>query len=327
LLQVAANRLSVIDLCGRRIVPVGSTTTANFPTAVSLRPDGAALAVSARVPARVVVHPVAGDGTPGAAVEVNLPADVRPAPGAPPAQQEISYVGWSPDGQYLAVAVRTTRKLLMLRADASGLSFTPLGPSIDIDEGTFGGTWSPDSRFFYVNNVRVASRSLDELQALIQAAPPDQLPALLAGSVQVVAVDPAAGASVIQTEPTPLFPEGIRVSPDGMLLATVNMQATALPISSPLFSPISSVSLWTRDPVTGRLAKASDTPFEGILPEGVAFDPTSRYLAVAVYHPTNADRSTGAVDLWEVARSSVPALQLRTRVPAPRGVHHVQWLR
>jgi 6-phosphogluconolactonase (cycloisomerase 2 family) len=328
LLQVPADRLSVLDICGARIAPVSETTTARFPTTVSLRADGRVLAVSGREPARVVVHPLAGDGTPGAAVDVALPADVTPRADAPTANQEVIYAGWSPNGQYLAVAVRSTRKLQILRANASGLAFTPLGAAVDIDEGTFGGAWSPDSRFFYLNNVKVATRPLAEIVSGPGAGlTPARLLELLQGSVQVVAVDASAGASVIQTEATPIFPEGIRVSPDGRLLATVNMQTTALPANTPLFSPTSTVSLWTRDAASGRLTKSSDTPFEGILPEGVAFDPSSRYLAVAVYHPTNAERSRGAVDLWEVVGDAQPQLERRQRVDAPRGVHHVQWLR
>jgi hypothetical protein len=329
-----SNRLTVVDICGKYIKPLESVSTANLPSTASLRSTDRHLVVSGRNPARLVIHSISKDGTVGSAVNVSLPAGVAPAESAPSVEQEITYAGWSPNGELLAVAVRSTRKLLILRAtDApNGLNFAAVGNPVDIDEGTFGGAWSPDSRFFYLNNVRLLSRPMASIMSNsdIVGLPTAQLFAQLAGSVQVVAMSGAVSSSpqVLQTLATPLFPEGIRLSPDGRLLATLNMQTTALPNNSPLFSPNSSISLWTRDLQTGLLTKLNDTSFEGILPEGLAFDPTSKYLATAVYHPTNADRTSGAVDIWEVVgTASAATLKLRHRVNTPRGVHQVQWLK
>jgi hypothetical protein len=336
------DRLTTIDLCARAgPAPTAAVETGIGPTTVSASPSGEWLAVAHRAdirlvpgvdpaavdtdelqpgqydvaaPAGVMLHPIE-EGVVGDAAPLTLPADLLGE------ADEVTYAGWSPDGKTLAVAVRDTRKLGFFRANDTG-NLVPWGNIVDIDEGTFGGTWSPDSRNFYVNNIRGAAR------------PTSQTPTDFAdflGSLQTVRIgDPtstSASHELVQTEATPIFPEGIAVSPDGTMVATVNMQSSALPASNPLFSPDTSISLWTREPESGLLTKAADTPFRGILPEGVDFDPTSSRLAVAVYQDAD-NRSFGYVDLWRVERAAdgVPALVADQRIRAARGTHHVMWI-
>jgi 6-phosphogluconolactonase (cycloisomerase 2 family) len=337
LVRVPGTALTVIDICDRAAPrEVARVQTANSPTSVSLRPDGRLLAVAARFPTRLVTHTIDAQGQVGPPVDVPLPAEVVPA--ADNQYQEVTQAVWSPDGRWLAVFLRGTRKLQIYEARASGgsgndVQLTPSGSAADIDEGSFGGQWSPDGRTLGVINVRALSRPLAELFALLPTLTPQEVQALLEGSVQVVDVFGADGQPaprVVQTLPSPPFPEGLAFSPDGRYLATVNQQTTALPSSLPLFSPLSTVSLYARDGASGQLSLVSNTPFEGILPESVAFDPTSSYLAVAVYHPTDADRSTGAIDLWRLVRDSSDApasgLESLSRAPGPRGLHVLQWL-
>jgi 6-phosphogluconolactonase (cycloisomerase 2 family) len=337
LVRVPGTALTVIDICDRAAPrEVARVQTANSPTSVSLRPDGRLLAVAARFPTRLVTHTIDAQGQVGPPVDVSLPAEVVPA--ADNQYQEVTQAVWSPDGRWLAVFLRGTRKLQIYEARASGsggndVQLTPSGSAADIDEGSFGGQWSPDGRTLGVINVRALSRPLLPLVAQLPTLTPQEVQALIEGSVQVVEVFGADGQPaprVIQTLPSPPFPEGMAFSPDGRYLATVNMQTTALPASQPLFSPLSTVSLYARDGASGQLSLVSNTPFEGILPESVAFDPTSSYLAVAVYHPTDADRSTGAIDLWRLVRDSSDApasgLESLSRAPGPRGLHVLQWL-
>lgn len=331
LLASPSDRLTVVNVCGGRVAAMASIATASSPTTVSMRPDGSALAVSARAPARLVVHPVDRDGVPSAPLDVALPAAALPDPGAAPSDQEISYAGWSPDGQVLAVAIRATRKLVFLRAEGRGaaLRFQPLGDPVEVDEGTFGGAWSPDGRYFYANNVRLLARPINELiNGPGAGLTPEELFELAAGSLQVIQLDgPAnAGPQVIQTELTPVFPEGMNISPDGRFVATVNILASPFPVESPLYSPYGSVSMWSRDPASGRLSRLGDTPFEGILPEGAAFSPDSRYFAVASFHAGGTDRERGAVDIWRITDEAGAPLALHGRVLTPRGAHAVTWL-
>jgi dipeptidyl aminopeptidase/acylaminoacyl peptidase len=169
-----------------------------------------------------------------------------------------------------ARSVRDTRRIGFFRRDATTGDLSPWGAVVDIDEGTFGGVWSPDGRFFYVNNVRAGARPID-------LTPDPSTLGDYVGTVQVIQVARVAGDAarhrVIQEENTPIFPEGIAVSPDGSLLATVNQQTSALPPSTPLFSPTSTISLWTRNKATGRLHKARDTSSKGSFPKAPASTP------------------------------------------------------
>jgi 6-phosphogluconolactonase (cycloisomerase 2 family) len=335
LVRVPGTALTVLDICDRTAPrAMARVQTSNSPTAVSLRPNGRLLAVASRFPARLVTHTIDKKGQVGPPVDVPLPAEILPAADNP--DQEVTQAVWSPDGRWLAVFLRGSRKLQIYAAHVSGsgdVQLTPSGSAADIDEGSFGGQWSPDGRTLGVINVRALSRPLAELFALLPTLTPQEVQALLEGSVQVVDVFGADGQPaprVVQTLPSPPFPEGLAFSPDGRYLATVNQQTTALPASLPLFSPLSTVSLYARDVASGQLSLVSNTPFEGILPESVAFDPTSRYLAVAVYHPTNADRTTGAIDLWRLVRDDSDArasgLERLSRTPGPRGLHVLRWV-
>ena len=123
-----------------------------------------------------------------------------------------------------------------------------------------------------------------------------------------------------------MFPEGMAISPDGRLVVTVNIGATPMPPGTPFYSPVTTTTMWSRDAATGRLSAMGETPFEGILPEGAVFDPTSQYLAVASFHATGEQRDTGAVDIWRVTPDQAMPLKLERRITVPRGAHALEWI-
>jgi hypothetical protein len=121
------------------------------------------------------------------------------------------------------------------------------------------------------------------------------------------------------------------ISPDGSKVVTVNMRGTVFPPNSPRFTPQASLSLMTLDRVTsalpnrnsGRLTKIDDYPFEGILPEGAAFDASGNGLAVAVYDYLTP-KPEGGIEFWQVIQQ--PKLKLQRTgyiVDLDRGVHQV----
>jgi hypothetical protein len=327
LVAVPGTALTVVDICNRSTPrEIERVTTVNSPTSVSLRPDGRTLAVAARFPARLVTHTIDRAGRVSPPQSVPLPEGVMPPPDNP--FQEVTQAVWSPDGRWLAVFVRGTRKLQLYAAIGSGnaLRLVPAGAPADIDEGTFGGRWSPDSRTLAVINVRALSRSLEELFAILPTLLPQDVPSFIAGSVQMVEAFDAHGRPaprVVQTLPGPAFPEGVAFSRDGRHVATINQQTTALTPGTPLYSPLSTISLYARDAAAGTLKLIANTPFEGTLPESVDFDPTGAYLAVAVFHPGAADTDTGALDVWRLTGSGLERL---SRATAPRGLHVLRWL-
>jgi hypothetical protein len=322
-LEVAAGDvLTTVDLCADAPTAIDTRSTISRPTTVSVNAQGTLLAVAGREPAAVALHRVGDDGVPGDPIAVDLIPSVLQSPTG--AVSEVTHAEWNPDGDVLAVTVRESQTVSFyeLTGTSDAPSLVPFGEPVPIDTASFGGQWSPDGEFFYVTNVRGA----DERFRPTPFTADD-----LNGSVQVVDVADTGAQTpthaVVQRESTPIWPEGIAVSPNGLWVATVNMQTSALPPGNGLYAPESTVSLWSRNPADGALTKVGDTSFEGILPEGAAFDPTSRYLAVAVYHPTGADRTAGAVDIWRLTPGEGTGLALDSRTIGPRGIHHVEWVR
>lgn len=327
LLASPSDRLTVLDVCDG-IRTLATVRTADSPTRVALHPDGRSLVVAAGHPARVVIHPLDDNGLPGDPVDVALPAEWMPEADPVPPGPEIHHASWSPDGRYLAMLIQSRRKLLLFQArgdrDRRELTFTA---HVDLDQGPFGGVWSPDGRFFYVNHIGAMEQPIDELlTGPGRGLPPEQLLALARGTVQVVEIDEGATARVVQSVAAGVLPESMSISPDGRLVAAANIGATPVPTASPLYSPIASVTLWRRDEGNGLLTPLGETPFEGLLPEGTAFDPSSRFLAVASFHAGGRQRETGAVDIWEVHEGGQTPLRLHRRIDAPRGSHDLDWV-
>jgi DNA-binding beta-propeller fold protein YncE len=119
--------------------------------------------------------------------------------------------------------------------------------------------------------------------------------------------------------------ENLVVSPDGRWIVTLNMETSFLPTASPAYAPQSSLSLLEWDAATENLVKRATVPFEGVLPEGITFDRSGRYLAVANFDHHHAARPGGSVDLWELVPGPQPTLvKLNTTIDVPRGAHVVE---
>jgi len=98
----------------------------------------------------------------------------------------------------------------------------------------------------------------------------------------------AAGQRYVGTIETDVSAEGLAISPDGRLVATMNMRGTVLLPASSRYEREASVSLLTLDPATGVLAKVADYPFEGELPECGAFDLTGDHFWATVFQDMTA---------------------------------------
>ncbi len=82
------------------------------------------------------------------------------------------------------------------------------------------------------------------------------------------------------------------------------------------------------DPQTGQLTPLGLYTFEGILPEGIAFDADSDTLAVGIFNFEDI-RKPGAIEFWDVVPPSqefpVPRLRKNDyRIPVARGIHYIR---
>ncbi|MCG8478093.1 MAG: hypothetical protein MI724_03285, partial [Spirochaetales bacterium] len=117
-----------------------------------------------------------------------------------------------------------------------------------------------------------------------------------AGSLSIVRPDfDVADGIVHRVVPGPAVPanpEGLAIGPEGDIVVTVNLERSHLPENP----SAASLSLMTFDPERGRLAWLADYAIDGVLPEGVVFDTTGNYVAVAVFDQFGAGAGVGRID-------------------------------
>ncbi|AKJ28933.1 hypothetical protein [Caldimonas brevitalea] len=299
-------------------------TLADFAEALALSPDGAWLAVLSNprdgpvlqlVPFQagrfgpVRRYPLAGLGALGD------PATAR-------GPLSATNVQWHPSGQALAVHVPAQDRVVMLRFEA-GLApqeatLRPWGAPVQVGRDPFVGRFTPDGRHYLTSDW---GRDLSA-QTLEQRLP--QRPSSL--SVVRLADDtgPAALHRRLGSVETDDNAEGLAVSRDGRLVATVNMRGTGFPPDSPRHHRDASVSLLRFDPASGSLTKLGDHHFEGVLPEGGSFDLSGRHFVATVFQGHRGSAQGAGLEVFRVTGGEVPTLQRLGRLPLPHGVHHVQ---
>jgi 6-phosphogluconolactonase (cycloisomerase 2 family) len=119
--------------------------------------------------------------------------------------------------------------------------------------------------------------------------------------------------------------EEFAISPNGEFVVSLNMEASYLLLDDPRMTRDSSLTLLSLNPETGRLTPHVTTPFEGILPEGITFDASGNYLAVAVFDYHDSAHDGGSVDFWQLQQGELPTLEkLNRSIPVMRGAHIVK---
>jgi sugar lactone lactonase YvrE len=201
------------------------------------------------------------------------------------------------------------------------LTLRPWGNIVEVGPDPFVGRFTPDGRF-YLTSDWGRDFSATTLEGRIPTTP---------SGISVVRVaDPAAREGAIHHRrvagaTTDLSAEGLAISPDGRLVATVNMRTTAFPSDSPRFRRDASVTLLTLDAASGAINKIGDYPFEGALPEGGTFDLTGDHFMATVFQGhTGASSDAGAgLEVFRVVKNETPSLERIGRIALPHGVHHV----
>jgi 6-phosphogluconolactonase (cycloisomerase 2 family) len=295
------------------------------PETVHVHPNGDLLAISTQTPGKELVLVPFQDGRIGQPVEFSLEQlGIQPDPAQFQNGLYISQVQWHPSGRYLAVNLDYRDEIVFYevqRDPSDTFQLVSWGRPVKVGKDPFTGQFTPDGRFYLSSNW---GRNFGEqVKTLEQRLP------TMRGTVSVIqlAEQSFSGSQVqhqvVSTAIADLSPESLAISPDGSKVVTVNMRGTAFPPNSPRFTRQASLSLMAIDRTSGQLRKINDYPFEGILPEGAAFDPSSRFLAVAIYDYL-APKPEGGVEFWQILQK--PTLQLqptRYAVDIGRGVHQV----
>lgn len=318
--------LFAIDLSDKSDPRLSATHTISaFPEALAVSPDGRLLASVSNTPDASVIELVTyGDGAFGTAQRFDLrDLGITGAAAGPRGGVTATNVHWHPNGRILAVNLNTQNRVAFFTlSEGDGQArLRPWGEPVVVGADPFVGRFSPNGRFYLTSNW-----GRDFAATTLDGRLP-RTPSTI--SVIRLADASAAGEAVrhdrIADVATDNSAEGIAVSPDGTLVATVNMRTTAFTPDSPRFQRLSSVTLLRFDPDSGALAKIADYPMDGVLPEGGAFDLSGEHFLATVFQGhAGANAETGpGLETFRVVKGEPPRLERLGRIPLPHGAHHV----
>jgi DNA-binding beta-propeller fold protein YncE len=319
------NQLVAIDLSNpRRPVVRSRMTIAPKPETVHVHPNGDLLAVSTQTPDKEIILIPVQDNQFGQPIEFSLrQLGIQPNPEYFQNGLYASQVQWHPSGRYLAVNLDYRDEIAFYKVQRSpenNLQLIPWGTPVKVGKDPFTGQFTPNGQFFLSSNwgrnfgkeIKTLEQRLPETRGTVSAI---QLADLNTPVSQVQ-------HRVVSTAIADISPESLAISPDSSKVVTINMRGTAFPANSPRFTRQATLSLIMLDR-TGQLTKIDDYPFEGILPEGAAFDASGNALAVAVYDYFTP-KPEGGIEFWQVIQKLKPELR-RTgyAIDVGRGVHQV----
>jgi len=317
----AGDRLFALDISDP-VAPkiVATAQIAAFPESVAVSPDGRRVAVVSNTPEAAWLQVVEFRGGAFSDVQRFNLADlgVLGTASGPRGGVTATNVHWHPSEEVLAVNINTQNRVAFFRL---GERPTLWGNIVEVGRDPFVGRFTPDGAY-YLTADWGRDFSATSLDGRLPTKP---------SSISVIRLGKAGAAgeadrhTVTATAPTDASSEGLAVSPDGRLVATVNMRGTAFPSSSPRFDRQATVTLLQFDPAKGALTRIADYPVEGVLPEGGSFDATGEHFLATVFHGHGgAGKQQGAgLEVFRVEKGGRPSLSRVGRIPLPHGVHHV----
>jgi DNA-binding beta-propeller fold protein YncE len=285
--------------------------TAGRAQGLSLRPQGDVLAINIINTSRPQVgflHAGPG-GRLSDFVAVDLPGKLA----TPPRD-----LAWSPDGEILAATfpADNAARFYRLRKEGSQQILDQIGEPVITGKFAGVGQWSPDGKHFFVTNPYWFGGAADLYVGSNTST--------LAG----VRVERSSGRhTVVSAAAGGASAENFAISPDGRTIVTLNMERSFLGPSDRRLSYHASLTLMSWDPAREQLIARRTIPFESILPEGITFDLSGRYLAVANFSESNPRRPLAetTVKFFRVTEEPEPTLvQMDMEVPVMRGAHIVK---
>ncbi len=315
--------LTIVSLADHMTPRITATVPlAAFPESVRISPDGRFVAVPSNTADEAILQiiPVA-DGNAGQVTTLRLSdLGIRGEGDGPRGGVTATFIDWHPSGQAIAVNLNTMDEVAFFRVAAQengAVSLSPWGAPVQVGRDPFVGRFTPDGNHYITvdwGRDFTASSLFDRLPEN-----PSKVSVVRLGTI-----DQGAGAKHLKVSEaeTDRSSEGLAISPDGRLIATVNMRETAFPAGHQRHTRDASVTLLRFDPKTGLIEKLGDTLFEGILPEGASFDATGDHLIVTSYAYPDDPHGPSGLEVFRVQDDS--RIQHVGRIPAPPGTHHVE---
>ena len=241
--RIANNTLSVVDLTATPPRIVATLETGRAPAGVSINRAGTLALVANRGEGTVSVYAIQGKTvTPVGKVAI---ADEKSG---------TSHVAIAPDGKLALVTRDGDDRISVLSIDGAKVEYTKR----DISAGLrpYGIDIASNGAFAAVANIGRSGGDADTVSIIdLKAKPPRVVSTLTVGQT----------------------PEGIKVSPDGSLVAAVVMNGSNKPKDSPFFNDAGKLVLLR---VTGTdLSRVSEAPI-GHWSQGAAFSPDGKHVFV-----------------------------------------------
>lgn len=297
----AGSRLFAIDLNDpTRLRLQDSVLVGSVPLTAAVHPTGKWIATVTREPGREITLVSWQQGKFGRIY--SFPAETPPSS----KNRRVTDVSWHPSGQYVAVTVEDTHEILFYRFDSVTMSLSPWGR---LSTGSYpgAGQFTPNGRYYIVPDLKW-DVGFDKPGALMairfdQEGKKHQLTATL---------------------PVGISPEGFAISPDGTRLATSNMGTAFMPLDSPLFGHSATISLISFDDATGQMHLLDEQAWEGLLPEGITFDASSKALAVTSFDALDlGGQHQGSLEFWTLTNQN-KLQKTGFKLSLPRGAHYVK---
>ncbi|MEM9537701.1 MAG: hypothetical protein AAGA40_18765 [Cyanobacteria bacterium P01_E01_bin.45] len=268
------------------------------PQGVSLDASGKTLALATKEAETPLTFVRFENGEFGEPIQLPMrgfsPVDELPNRGMLP-----HHVEWHPTADVIAVNVNFRGQVQFYRVvrDAEGnvSDVVPWGNRIVTSKWPMSGKFSPDGRFYVTNDLQWGP----DVRGFYVNAPPSQLTVI---ELSVLEAEDDAQHFVVGGVSLPRHAESLAFSNDGTLITTSNIGQTWLSPDEVGYS-LSSLSLVQFDPVTGQVDRVGDWTFDGILPEGIAFDAADRYVVAGVFEYDTSEPRRGALEFWRVDRT------------------------
>ncbi|KAF3800036.1 hypothetical protein GCG54_00015619 [Colletotrichum gloeosporioides] len=310
----SSRKITVIDLIDLDRPAVVDTVEGFLqPSTVSVNAAGDLVAVT---------HTLAGSGveTPVALYQFQQgKLSLLSTPAIPdwPSGNLLMDAAFHPELDILALTDYSQPRLTLVRVIRQG-SETKLerwGNSLSLETAPYTAKFTPDGRYVLSNAMYVG--------------PDIEAPRGTISSIRLEASQEQNGDphhSIVSRAEVGVMPEGLAVSPDGLWAVTANLERSTPALDSPSQGFFSSLSLLRVEPANGTLSTVGTYAFDGILPEGVVFDSSSRFVASTTFDQYDGRIPGGSIDMWRISGdhadpTRVEFVKTSVSVPVVRGPH------
>ncbi len=296
--------IDVSDLSAPRIVDEVEVGTR--PLGVSVSPDGRTLVLATKTVGSPLTFVTFEGGEFGEAQQLPL-QNVSEMPELFDNGQLPHHAEWHPTEDIVAVTLNLRNQVQFYQVDRADdgtvRGIDQWGNSIVTSKWPMSGKFSRDGRHFVTNDLKWGPDVGPDRNGTYAA--PSQLTSIRLAGLE----DEEPRHFIMSGVGVPQHAESIAFSNDGSMIVTLNLGQTWIPEGEAGHS-LSTLSLVMFDAETGLMSHVGDWEMLGILPEGVAFDASDRYIVAGVYEYEGPEPRESALEFWRVQRNPGKAPRL-----------------